>query len=182
MLGSSGSQGRASKSSSFSCSPTNLGGCEWLSIALIWLISASSCGSGVWARPSKQVTNSSSAPTVLVGMFPLLQGAHLTADSFQLGANTSDGSRNELLQGSPARAVFACWGERVTIPRSYCKLLICEFSPRWLLFYTGSHDYRSGYFRPRAGEVLRRGARREGHRLRDRLRRGLRLARPQWRR
>src|SRR5262245_53698331 len=35
-----------------------------------------------------------------------------------------------------------------------CKLLICEFSVRWLLFYTGSHDYRSGYFSPRPGEVL----------------------------
>src|SRR5262249_53068000 len=71
---------------------------------------------------------------------------------------------------------------RVTIPRSYCKLLICEFFLRWLLFYTGSHDYRSGYFRPCAGEVLRRRSRREGERLRGPLRRGSRPARPERRR
>src|ERR1051325_7692534 len=49
-LGSSGSQGRAAKSSSFSPRATNFGGCEWLSMALILLISASNWGSAVCAR------------------------------------------------------------------------------------------------------------------------------------
>src|ERR1041385_262087 len=50
LLGSSGSQGRASNSSSFSPEDTNFGGCEWLSMALILLISASNWGSAVCAR------------------------------------------------------------------------------------------------------------------------------------
>src|SRR5260221_10041035 len=48
-LGSSGSQGRASRSSSFSPAATNFGGWEWLSMALILLISASNWGSAVFA-------------------------------------------------------------------------------------------------------------------------------------
>src|SRR5208337_4750313 len=46
-VGSSGSQGNASKSSSDWPALSRAGGCEWLSIALIWLISSSSPGSGM---------------------------------------------------------------------------------------------------------------------------------------
>src|SRR6478672_8720300 len=65
-FGSRGSQGRASKSSSFSPAATNFGGCEWLSMALILLISASNWGSAVWARSPADKKTARSATAVLL--------------------------------------------------------------------------------------------------------------------
>src|SRR6478736_3483087 len=67
-FGSSGSQGSASKSSSFSPGATNFGGCEWLSMALILLISASNWGSAVWDRSVEARRRQTSATAVLINM------------------------------------------------------------------------------------------------------------------
>src|SRR5205807_10119518 len=69
-LGSRGSQGRASKSSSFSPGPTTLGGWEWLSMALILLISASNCGSGDWARATPPRESNNSEIKILLTIIP----------------------------------------------------------------------------------------------------------------
>src|SRR5579864_33050 len=72
-LGSSGSQGSASKSSSFSPGATNFGGCEWLSMALILLISASNWGSAICARSVETRKRQTSATAVLTNMKEVLR-------------------------------------------------------------------------------------------------------------
>src|SRR5579859_3675590 len=126
-LGSSGSHGSASYSSSLSPCATSLGGWEWLSMALILLISARSWGSAFWARSAPATNTEQSRTTAVLAM----GGMSLERSRKRVNPGAKD-CKKDLTIKNTKKSKAACAG---IDPEASCAFV--SFVVYWFVLGTG---------------------------------------------